>query len=228
MKSINKEILKLWENKKTSQTNGLMPLLYTEIKRNAILFVGLNPSFSERGFNSLLKGTSYENLDIKTFYAYPKSKYFDETTLFELNQKAKDEYSYFKKFKAISESININWEYVDLFFIRDTSQKNVKNKIFLKDEILNDFGSEQLKLSKRIIKESKPKLIVVANALAGRIFKNEFLPEFNEEKGCHYIILNNSKIPVFLCSMLTGQRAIDNFSYERLKWHIKKVLLNKT
>jgi hypothetical protein len=50
--------------------------------------------------------------------------------------------------------------------------------------------------------------------------------EFDENLGTHKIV-NNSElenVPVFFTSMLSGQRALDNGSYQRLIWHIKYVL----
>lgn len=43
--------------------------------------------------------------------------------------------------------------------------------------------------------------------------------KWDEELGT-YTYKNN---PFFFSSMLTGQRALDNGSFERLVWHIKKV-----
>ncbi len=217
----------LWENRPVEQTNGLMPLFYPNLKSNSIVFVGLNPSFSEQGFKRLHTGTDHQELDINNFYSHPNSGKFNQEVSIQLDQIAKDKYPYFKKFKDISSSIDLDWEHVDLFFIRETSQKNMKKKIFGKGTTLNEFGLKQLELSKLIIKDSEPKIIVVANALASQIFKKEFSSKFNESKGCHYVNLNDKNIPVFLCSMLTGQRALDNFSYERLKWHINKIIKHR-
>ena len=49
---------------------------------------------------------------------------------------------------------------------------------------------------------------------------------FDEKLGTHKIV-NNSDLdntPVFFTSMLTGQRALDKGSFERLNWHINFVL----
>jgi len=224
MQAINEKIMALWENSSAEQTNGLMPFFYSELKSNSIVFVGLNPSFSEQGIKRFLANTGYQELDIKKFYAHPNSGEFKQEVSVQIEQIAQDKYPYFKKFKDISNSTDQLWEHVDLFFIRETSQKNMKKKIFEQGTTLNKFGREQLNLSKSIIETAEPKIIVVANALAGQIFKKEFKSKFNESKGCHYVNLNNKNIPVFLCSMLTGQRALDNFSYERLKWHINKII----
>ena len=54
--------------------------------------------------------------------------------------------------------------------------------------------------------------------------------QFDEKLGTHKII-NNLELentPVFFTSMLTGHRAIDNGSFERLKWHINFILKQKS
>jgi len=50
--------------------------------------------------------------------------------------------------------------------------------------------------------------------------------EFDDEIGTYRIIKNDKlkHTPVFFTSMLTGQRALDLGSYERLIWHILFVL----
>jgi hypothetical protein len=227
MHQVNREILKVWEECPNEQTPKLIPLLYPtepKLKTNAILFVGLNPSFSESGFKNLLEGKPYRDLDPNKFYAYPMSGEFDQKISDEMVNEAKEKHRYFGKFRKIDDYIGIGWEHVDLFFIRETSQDNMKKRIFEKGENLNEFGLKQLGLSKRLIAMCKPRIIVVANALASDIFKKYFSPDFCEETGCHFLDINGKSTPVFLSSMLTGQRALDNHSFERLKWHIKKVL----
>ena len=49
--------------------------------------------------------------------------------------------------------------------------------------------------------------------------------EFDDTIGT-YRIINNPDFKdtiVFFSGMLTGQRALDNGSFERLKWHLNKV-----
>jgi len=224
MDQLNKEVLKLWAESSEEQTLGRMPVLYPPLKTNRILFVGLNPSFNERGFKSALSGPDFKDIDVETFYAHPNSGIFDQSISNKIEENSKVHHSYFKKFRNIETHLGIQWEHIDLFFIRETSQKSMKKRVLEKGDDLNEFGRKQLDLSKRLIEKSKPRLIVVANALASQLFKNYFSPKFNEEKGCHYVDINGMSTPVFLTSMLTGQRALDNHSFERLKWHIKKVL----
>lgn len=117
----------------------------------------------------------------------------------------------------------------DLFYIRETSQEKLKQVIFSKDGKLSVFAQEQLKITKDILEEIQPKVIVIVNALASRIFKGEefktpFTAQFNEQFGCYSTEIGGRTIPVFLSSMLSGQRALDRFSKERLRWHLQKVL----
>ncbi|HAV57971.1 MAG: hypothetical protein A2003_13365 [Acinetobacter sp. GWC1_38_13] len=246
--SINKEILKLWAQLNEDGGDDLTircPLFYTSnlgVKKNTILFVGLNPSYNE----SFLKLNASQLIplfndwrkidddNIKQIIEFDNSlKKIDKITL-------KTKYSYFQKFQDIVEYLKRNrkhnelleWEHLDLFLIRITSQAKFKDLIYEKDDqkILNSFAKEQIKLFKILIDLIKPKLIVVANAYASKIFKEEIYKNsisFDNENGYHLIRLEECReIPVFFSSMLTGQRALDNHSFERLCWHIDKALNN--
>jgi len=131
---------------------------------------------------------------------------------------------YFKKFIDISEAVGIPWSHIDLLFVRETQQFIVKD--LFKNELSRDFFEQQLIISKEIIEMTKPKVIIVNNSLARDYFQFETL--FDKLIGTPRIINNQvlEGTPVFFTSMLTGQRALDLGSYERLKWHIKQVLSN--
>jgi hypothetical protein len=45
-----------------------------------------------------------------------------------------------------------------------------------------------------------------------------------EERGFHWLTKSGKRIPVFFLSMLSGQRSLDRWSYERLIWHIKQAV----
>lgn len=139
-------------------------------------------------------------------------------------------HQYFKKFIDISSQVGLNWTHLDLLFLRETNQKVVKS---LADSNLgHTFFDEQLKISKKIIERSKPKIIVVNNTYARDLLHSELFSspkynfEFDETIGTYRIVKNKelNGIPIFFTSMLTGQRALDLGSYKRLIWHIKYVL----
>ena len=165
-----------------------------EIEKNVILFVGINPS--------------YDNIPKKLYY----------------NNSDSEEHQYFKKFKDISEKVGLGWAHIDLLFIRETNQNVVK--VIGKEELGKRFINEQLEISLAIIESVLPKIIVVNNTYARELLKDRLDSKFDEEIGTHRITGKNNLqgTPIFFTSMLTGQRALDLGSYERLIWQIKYVL----
>jgi len=173
---------------------------------DSILFIGINPSYSEKEVK--------KNENILEPKILP----------------------YFEKFKDISEKIKIIDTHTDLLFFREREQKYID--YLLKSKIGIDFIYQQLMISKQIIILSKPKVIVVSNTKAREFMgfdKNlertqgvwmDLDFEFDENLGTHKIVNDSDleNVPVFFTSMLSGQRALDNGSYQRLIWHIKYVL----
>jgi hypothetical protein len=217
-KEFENEINNIWNNPLFSKIEVIKRGygIHDEIIKNSILFIGINPSYSEKKSQT---GNYFINL----------------------NQKGKNNkdilYPYFKKFVDISEKLNTEWSHMDLLFFRETKQCFISE--LLKEDAGVEFISNQLSIAKKIILRSKPKVIIVSNTKARDFMKSknkkfsmnlEF--EFNEDLGTE-IIINNShlnNVPVFFTSMLSGQRALDNGSYKRLIWHIKLVLkiINKS
>ena len=162
-----------------------------------VLFIGLNPSFREKQAKK------------EEYY-----KSFDATN---------NNDRYFRRFPLLVENKN-DWTFLDLLYIRETRQRNIEN--FYKRE--PDFIKQQLKISKEIIKEINPEIIVVCDTFARDLFKSDIMNfelEFDDTIGT-YRIINNPDFKdtiVFFSGMLTGQRALDNGSFERLKWHLNKV-----
>lgn len=116
------------------------------------------------------------------------------------------------------------WNHIDLFYLRETSQEKLRRSIFLKTRVLNKFGRDQMDITRNILERITPKAIVVVNALASNIFKEEYKLKFDQYHGCYFTRISGRNVPTFLSSMLSGQRALDIFSRERLGWHIRKVL----
>lgn len=128
----------------------------------------------------------------------------------------------------------------DLLFLRHTAQNE------LIDQFGNtDFWNEQLAISKEIIAELSPKLIVVLNAGVRELFAKMFSPDenypidpiarnnwpnypcelrYDESLGTYRFLINGKSTPVLFSSMLSGQRALDNGSKRSLQWHIKYIL----
>lgn len=188
------------------------------IPKNSLLFIGLNPSYTE------------EDPDTSVKYYY-------------LTQTGNKYQKYFKKFEELSKNLNLVWGHIDLLLVRETKQKNIDGLFKEKNGV--PFIWEQLQISNAILKEVNPKIIVVCNTKARQLLgkdrnkKNNKGREklvslgynfmFDKKIGTHRITNEDSPLkgtPVFFTSMLTGQRALDNGSFERLEWHIKFVLNN--
>lgn len=132
-------------------------------------------------------------------------------------------------------SRKVIWTHLDLLVFRETKQSFITAKL-LRDPTGTQFVKNQLEVSKSLLKHYNPKVIVVSNALARSFLKREariyelesfgFNFEFSSDLGTDVIIDDNimEGTPVFFTSMLSGQRALDTGSRQRLEWHIARVL----
>ncbi len=225
----NKELLKIWEKHKDNVKIKTYPLFLPEFRENCILFIGINPSFSDKRFDRIAKtnGIKLTKEDLK----YPNKEKEDWIIQEAIKgeKAAKDKLDYFSKFRKIAEEIKQEWEHLDLFFFRETSQNEAKKIIEYKKKNgiikMNDFGKKQLRLFLETIKKLHPKIIVVSNALASDILRDEWgIKKLNLDNKEGFQKVDNT--PVFFSGMLTGQRALDNGSYERLVWHINRALIS--
>lgn len=183
-----------------------------EIKEGALLFVGLNPSFPEGAGSG--------------------------SHLYRLTQEGE---GYFKKFGDIAEECgDTEWSHLDLLPIRHTQQKDVETDVVFKHwEIVEGYLRT---VSKVILEAAKPKAVIVVNATARLLLgrdQNEHAEkepdkkiwmglkfDFDKTNGACYVT-NSDKlkdVPFFFSGMLSGQGVIDRSSYERLKWHVAKVV----
>lgn len=219
-KEFKEEIELLWNNDKYSEISIVERGygIHGEIIKDSILFIGINPSFVKNS----KPGNYFINLDQNGKTHEGKC------------------YAYFKKFVDITNKVNetreigqkVQWSHLDLLFHRETKQHFIED--LKKEKNGPDFISNQLKITKKILLKSRPKVIVVCNTKARDFLKSKndqilsigFDFEFDKELGTEVIIntpgLDNT--PVFFTSMLTGQRALDNGSYKRLIWHINYVI----
>jgi hypothetical protein len=214
MDSVNQKIIKLW---KDHRLHNRAPLLYPELKKDSLLFVGLNPSFSEQGLKRMLKeelGFSVISENLDSFFDFEN---FDDSKIEifqQINKISKEKYAYFKKFREISSKTHLDWEHIDLFYVRETNQKAIER------EINSSFYQNQINITLELIEFLNPKMIVIENAFASKILKEKLNLTWNDKIGTYS---SQKKVPVFLSGMLTGQRALDIGSFDRLVWHLKLV-----
>lgn len=202
------QIEEIWHNKRFENLEILKRgfSVQDNIMQNALFFVGVNPSYKS---------------DSKGITKVPFENYYVNTE--------DNLHPYFKKFSKISQDVKIPWTHLDLLFVRETSQNNIKSLEKGKDG--KDLIDKQLKISKEIIELANPKIIVVNNTYAKYLLESDkfstpkFEYIFDKELGTYIIISPNSLkgTPIFFTGMLTGQRALDLGSLERLTWHIEYV-----
>jgi hypothetical protein len=219
----------IWEKYRSTSLNTLtgthqMPLLdrgfvfqFDEDEAECdLLFVGINPSFGEDAGSH--RGTYTKN-DV--------------------------DHAYFKPFQQITGELaktykqNIRWSHIDLLVFRETDQSYIRKHLFKLPEGIG-FIVDQLEISKKKLEFFRPKVIVVANTMAkellGRNRGIENGKEYGVWMGYHFefdqtigtdVITTEGPLKgtkVFFTSMLSGQRALDNGSKERLIWHIARTL----
>lgn len=229
MHKINEKIATLWEKHFGNSDEVYVPLFYSDFTKDSILFVGLNPSFSKQGFKRLLKGTEYESIDPDKFFKW-KNVLSDPAYVEKyvgIDKISYDRYSsYFKILRIIAEKAGAPWEHIDLFLYRHTSQKQFLPLIMTGNK-LNEFGKDQIKLFTEVVNVAQPIVIVVINAFGSELVREYFEDDitFDDRFGYHHLVLaDGRKVPIFFSSMLTGQRALDRWSQERLVWHIRQAV----
>ncbi len=172
------------------------------VLKESILFIGINPSNSNEKHEEI---ESYELLQNDNGHPY------------------------FRKFQEIAEYCIRPWSHFDLLFFRETDQSRINE--LLKTDVGLDFLWKQLLVSDKIIRETNAEIIVVNNTLARRFLGLDRIGNNNVWLNYEFVFDNEigtyrwEGIPVFFSSMLTGQRALDRGSFERLKWHIRNTLI---
>ncbi|MBP3258059.1 MAG: hypothetical protein J6M23_08750 [Bacteroidales bacterium] len=166
-------------------------------------------------------------------YAMEQYLYTDSLLFLGLNPSTRGEKGFytaecdqfFAKSMEIADEHSAHFCHHDLFPIRETKQ----NVLLSLEKKYPEFFREQLGLTKEIIERVKPRMIVILNAEACRIFQSLYGFEpgkhWNETLGVD-ILPQLGSIPVLFSGMLSGQRALDLGSFARLKWHIRNTCRN--
>ncbi len=135
-----------------------------------------------------------------------------------LGRRASDPAAYYRPLKEFRSE----WEHVDLFAVRDASQRSALD-LLQPDGVLTELAEAQLAIFDDVLVALRPKVVVVINAMASAIFKKRAGTRcaLNEQHGEHNVSLGAIPVPVFFSGMLTGRRALDVHSRERLVWHVR-------
>jgi hypothetical protein len=200
---INDEIINVWKDFPTD-CGSKIPLLFTPSEDRCVLFISFNP---------------YDISMLDTINV-------EQVIQQEIETQTQDTLPYFKPLKDIAGKLHLSWSHLDIFMLRETSQEKAKPKVLDNTNQFTRFGKKQFHLFTKALQKSTPKVIVVINALTSEIIKTQLRLKYNSDDGCYYAPDENINAPFFLGSMLSGQRALDIFSRERLIWHIQQKLRN--
>ena len=221
---INQKIVNIWNKYFSNDPNVYAPIYYDELKKSCLLFVGMNPSFSARGFKTILKDTEYAAIDPTSFFKWQNissnQDLINDCIRIE-NYAYKNYISYFGRPIEIAKKIGLDWQHIDLFLYKETSQASFMERIRNKG-VLNEFGLDQIRLFEDILVQIQPSCVVVTNAVVSEILR-EYIKDdllWDIKRGFHWFTRGSRRIPIFFTSMLSGQRSLDRWSYERLIWHI--------
>jgi hypothetical protein len=221
---INRKILAVWIKYFGTRDDVYAPIFYDDFKQDGILFIGMNPSFNPKGMRAITRGTEFEKLELESFSKWSTAA-SDPThvdTSIRMGRLVHEEYAFFRRMHEIAEECKTHFQHIDLFVYRQTNQNEFLPLVRDKKRVLNEFGREQLDIFLEALREIQPKAIVVSNAGSCGIVRAHFADKlsFDEERGFHWLQLDTGRVPIFFSSMLSGQRALDTGSYERLKWHV--------
>jgi hypothetical protein len=227
---VNKEILEL-SIEHAVIYDGKIPLLYNhfETGESQLLFIGLNPSFSDNIFNSFktknkeFKSPWNNKNEYDNFFNSRKIESDDILKIIKVHENSIEYYPYFNKFKEIEKETKKKFAHIDLFHCRRTSQKRFIDDL-LRYEKREDYIKKSIKILEVLIKQISPKIIIIENTAT-----RDFLIEYSSFPNINTLDKDSGTpmkdgIPIFYTSMLTGQRALDLGSYHRLIWHVKHCL----
>ncbi len=238
----NHQTIDLFLKSPTDYFFGRAPMIYDELSQSDILFVGVNPSFIDLDKSlhfvkvNCVKNdaTAYlsklDKVDFEALFYDLDSVNSNIKPLGDIHKVFRQNYSYFKKFNHIAQQLNVNIEHIDLFPVRETSQKLVA-KLLSQNQ---DFTDACFDIFLSAVKQISPKAIIIENSFIRDLLINSSHPEIrnyfpsydfksfqSNEVGTP---INKYGMAVYYTSMLTGQRAIDLGSYNRLIWSLSKFL----
>jgi hypothetical protein len=223
---LNKKILAVWKKHFGNDKEVYAPIFFDDFEHGGLLFIGINPSLNPKGQKKVREGTEFEHLDPE-FYRWnniaSNPDYVD--TCIKSGRHTRAKYRYFARMHEMTKQCKTHFQHIDLFVYRQTKQKEFL-PLIREDRKgnLNEFGRDQIAIFLEALKEIRPAVIVVSNAVASKIIKEQLKDDlsFDDERGFHWLALDGVRVPIFFSSMLSGGGALDTGSYERLRWHVGK------
>jgi hypothetical protein len=221
---VNEALLSLWRQKYPADANVLVPIAHRAPNRRGVVVAGFNPSFSVKpgGWPKILKKWKGPPLDPVAFFDWRNLSSYDLKTSIELETLARECLPFYDYHRQLASIVGLPWDHLDLFAMRHRDQKTAKDAVW-RDDALTAFGKEQFRIFENLLAAAAPAVVIVANADASRIYRANRRPEFEGANGCHFDAIAGERTPVFFSAMFSGG-ALDEFSRERLFWHVARVL----
>lgn len=207
------------------------PVQYPSMLTRLPLFVGMNPSYTERTEPSARLDSP---LDLQS---EERSSELVAAWRCAIGLDGAKPYPYFRKFSEVVEAVPAcatpadvvlphrrDWNHIDALGVRWTKQAELKGALGINEYGMthSSFVLRQLELALGLIDALQPCVVVVVNALASTVLRKlvEHDLVWNERTGCDY----RRSTPWIFSGMLTGQRALDKHSVRRLSWQIRHAL----
>jgi len=241
-----KKIIRRWpllypESNAPIRRNGKKNGKEYPIGPGGIVFIGFNPSFSfkneDKDMESIIGDFSAhkdKQQKVSEFEREAWEKYPYFSPIYEILDRLKETVNKEKNKKGARKYEVDPFFHVDLLFMRTTSQSILKELFKIKygvakceNERLKALFEAQLNISMELVEKLNPKLIVVINALSSEIIRERYeglKSPLSLKRRFHKINLNRKEFPILFSGMLSGQRALDTHSRERLIWHMALVL----
>ena len=219
---INSRIRKHWMENYSEDENSSFhcwPMQYPSLNKNCFLFVGLNPSLKvkdkENGEFVLKSKKSLSDGKINAEIIRKDEKYRGGAD--------RDKERGYPLCQVVFQEINEghksfeSWDYIDLFSNRILEAAGLRKELEIvgrqKKVSWPEGGSaaEQLEIFRELLDSLKPKVVLVANALASNILIKE-MDLKDAERGYSSL---PKKIPIFFSSSVSGGH-LDVFSRRRL------------
>ena len=183
-----------------------------------VCYVGMNPSYVEREISKMMDRPEFGGFTPHTLHHNSLSDRDRRVNLLKLLEGiAINEYPYFKTIKDFNESLELGFQsisFLDLFLVRKTSQCDVQELIKRFDK----FKSLQINLFLESIERINTKFVCVLNAGASK----HLCDHLNKEQTA--LTFKYKGKVLFFAGMLSGSRAMDRFSRERLRLNMREVI----
>lgn len=224
---LNQELEAIW-NAHRSESGSLAPLYFSKKNRSSLLCIGMNPSHDFEWFRIKF---GWNKSRVQQIFSWSGNNCENRALQECADRGALQNHQYFARPKKLATFVGLELAHVDLFPVRKTQQKVVRKLVYAagkkENAVFTEFAKKCIALLRKALQYYRPIAIVVINAEAGDVLRRSWTQEisaFDSRAGHHWLQIENEKIPLFFSGMLSGQRALDNGSFERLKWHVRRAV----